>query len=66
LWSYGVCMLILLVAHIVYDCKLSIFRIEERPCVMKHKIPQVKPHMEKCPRRWTFFTSIFYGFRFFF
>jgi hypothetical protein len=65
LWSHGVCMLILFVACVVYACKLSIFWIDERQCVMRHKIPQVKPNMEKCPRRWTFFTSIFYGFRFF-
>jgi hypothetical protein len=66
LWSNGICMLILLVACIVYACKLSFFWIEERPCVMRHKIPQVKPNMEKCPRRWTFLTFMFYGFSFFF
>jgi len=34
--------------------------------VIRHKIRQVKPNMEKCLRRATFFTSIFYGFSFFF
>jgi hypothetical protein len=59
LWSYGVCMLILLVACIVHACKLSLFQIEERPCVMRHKIPQVKPNMEKCLRMWIFLPLFF-------